>query len=624
MTSQVSDWRDEVIYQLLVDRFANGDTSNDYRVDINSLGRYQGGDWQGVIDHMDYLDALGVTTIWISPIVRNVDTDSGFDGYHGYWASDLALLNPHFGDLATLRALVRTAHQHHIKVILDIVTNHMGQMFYYDINNNGQPDEIIGGSGQTLPGDTETAHTLMYEDPGSATSAITRNTEYDPDFNFLGPIQGFSSLGPSGDAPIIFLDMPEIFRIPPSTDILPGQAILARPEGYHRRGRIVSYDNNPGTHQPMPQVLLGDFPGGLKDVATERQDVRDFMVDAYWRWVSLTDLDGFRIDTLKHVEHEFWQYFATHIRQRAMAAGKSNFLLFGEAFDGDDILVGSFTNPNEMDSVFYFPQKYRVFDNIFQCGAGATQDAQGVLTDRGNHYGNIPQPLGVGVSPQSILVNFMDNHDVSRFLYGMNPTTVQDILATGTDCTSGMRLPSESVDSAVQRLLPRLHAAQVFQLTEDGIPCVYYGTEQEFHGGNDPSNRERLWDTGFPTSGATFQWLHRLIQIRRTYVALRRGTMAYVWVTTHTGTEPDVGMMAYERVSGSDYALVVIHAHDGNGVTMDTAGMTVHEPPGTVLTNVLGTSPQTVTVGSDGTVAVSLGPWQSGIFVPTAQQRALQ
>jgi hypothetical protein len=98
--THASDWRGEVIYQLMTDRFANGDARNDYRVDPSALGHYQGGDWQGIIDRLDYLDELGVTALWISPIVLNVDADAGFHAYHGYWGVNLNRLNPHFGDLA--------------------------------------------------------------------------------------------------------------------------------------------------------------------------------------------------------------------------------------------------------------------------------------------------------------------------------------------------------------------------------------------------------------------------------------------------------------------------------------------------------------------------------------------
>ncbi|MFO0645816.1 MAG: alpha-amylase family glycosyl hydrolase [Polyangiales bacterium] len=613
-----TDWRDEVIYQLLVDRFADGDTSNDVRIDRGALGRYQGGDWQGVIDHMGYLKELGVTTLWISPIVRNVDTDAGFDAYHGYWASDLTRLNPHFGDLATLRRMVRVAHDNGIKVILDIVTNHMGQMFYYDINNNGRPDEWVEGSGPDYP----------YRNPGGVGSTLRRTTEYDPDFNSRGPVQGFTSLGPAGDAPVVFLNMPDIFRVPPQGNILASQSILGRPEGYHRRGRITAYDNVDS--QPGEQVLLGDFPGGLKDVATEREDVRRAMVEAYWRWVRMLDLDGFRIDTLKHVDHGFWQYFGSNIRRLAAAAGKRNFFMFGEAFDGDDRLVGSYTGPNEMDSVFYFPQKYRVFDNIFQCGDGNTSDIENLYRDRMNDFSGTPQPMGVGVPPRQLLVNFMDNHDVSRFLYGLNPTVASDISRGGRDCSSGV------VDSRnprdIERFRPRLHAALAYLLTEDGIPCIYYGTEQDFHGGNDPSNRERLWETNFATAArrpnnslSTFGWTQRLIQTRLRYPALRRGAMSLRWTTAHTGAEQDAGIVAFERVDGQNYALVVIHAKDGMAETSaDRTGgmpMMVSAAPGTELVDVLADTNRAVTVGSGGSFVAPMGPWQASVFIPRSQVR---
>ena len=145
------DWRDQVIYQIMVDRFADGDTNNDINIAPTVPGRFHGGDWQGVIDHMDYLQTLGVTTLWISPVVKNVEDDAGFDGYHGYWTADFMRPNAHFGDLAKLRELVDAAHAKGMLVVLDIVANHVGQLFYYDINGNGQPDDTISGGGYEPP-----------------------------------------------------------------------------------------------------------------------------------------------------------------------------------------------------------------------------------------------------------------------------------------------------------------------------------------------------------------------------------------------------------------------------------------------------------------------------------------
>ena len=205
LTSQVEDWRDEVIYQVLTDRFFDGDYSNNYGVNLEDPSSYHGGDWQGIIEKLDYLVDLGVTALWISPAVKNVEMDAGFSSYHGYWTQDFTRPNPHFGDLTNLRRLVDAAHEKGIKVILDIVTNHVGQAFFYDINKNGQPDDTLMGQGGGI------GHPLNQDE---GTSDLVRITEWDPDFDITG-IQAWTSLGPSGRAPIEFVNMPEIGRVAP-------------------------------------------------------------------------------------------------------------------------------------------------------------------------------------------------------------------------------------------------------------------------------------------------------------------------------------------------------------------------------------------------------------------------
>ncbi|UJR79892.1 alpha-amylase family glycosyl hydrolase [Sandaracinus amylolyticus] len=568
--TNTTEWRDQIIYQLLTDRFANGDASTDYRLEPGALARYQGGDWEGIVDRLDYLEELGVTALWISPIVLNVDYDAGFDAYHGYWAVDLERLNPHFGDLASLRGFVNAAHERGMLVILDIVTNHMGQVFYYDINGNGQPDESVAGSG--------------------AGSPVTRISEYDPDYDPRG-IQGWTSLGESGPATIRFFDMPEIFRVRPNPPV------LADPSMYNRRGRVTHWDCPAGDGACQSRVremtLFGDFPGGLKDLDTTRQEVRDVMVDSYVRWVLMTDIDGFRIDTLKHVEYEFWDDFAPRVRERLAAAGKESFFMFGEAFDGDDALIGSYTRPGRLDSVFYFSQKFQVFGDVFQRG-GPTDRIRALYEQRGVNYGTEPQPGGVGVAPRDVLVNFMDNHDVPRFLYDR---------------------PDEQGPAA-------LRAALAYLLTEDGIPCIYYGTEQEYAGGNDPQNREPLWWSGYRTDGETFQWIARLTRIRRGYRALTHGDFELVYTTNATGDASDAGVVAFERETGDgDYALVVINAQGGHASSMSdaTRRTALDAQVGTVLVDLL--EPETTfTVGADGAIDVGVGPYQARILVPQDQQ----
>jgi glycosidase len=127
------NYADDVIYQIVTDRFRNGDSTNDpdgelYSSDCSNLRKYCGGDWQGIADKIrdGYLTDMGITTIWISPPFENiteVDSDSGA-AYHGYWARDFKNPNPFFGDIAAFENFVDVAHQNGIKVVIDFVPNH--------------------------------------------------------------------------------------------------------------------------------------------------------------------------------------------------------------------------------------------------------------------------------------------------------------------------------------------------------------------------------------------------------------------------------------------------------------------------------------------------------------------
>lgn len=605
------DWRDEVIYQLLVDRFSDGDLNNDMNVVPGVLGQYQGGDWQGVIDHLDYLKTLGVTTLWISPVPRNLETDANFDAYHGYWQQDFDHVNPHFGTLAKLRELTTKAHAQGFKVILDIVTNHVAQLFYYDINGNGHPDENVygAGCGEQAPADRQPC-------PGGA--IISHITEYDPDFDPNG-VRGYTSLGFSGPAPVRWLYIPAINRAPTAPGSGAGQDparqfAFNREDWYHRKGRITDYSIR-------EQVLTGDFPGGLKDLATERDDVRAALTAEFAKWIQAGDFDGFRIDTLKHVEHEFWQHFAPNIRKYAaglmtlpdptkidnpsatvppLTVPKNKFFMFGESFDGDDTLNGSYTMNQEVDSTFYFSQKFTVFDGVFKNG-GPTKAIEDQFNRKQMNYAATPNNNGIGVAARDVLVNFMDNHDVTRFLF---------------------QKPS----------LPALRNALAFLFSEDGIPCIYYGTEQELNGGNDPFNRERLWDTGFRTDGATFQWIQKLIKIRKTYSPLRRGALTVRWSTMHTAAEQDAGMFAFERADGTHKILIVLNTSDTkqsetSAAQMGGTDMLTGFSPGDKLVDILaapGDATATFTVGVQGALVVPVAARGQRILVPQADVVPLQ
>ena len=612
LSNNVDDWRDEVIYQVIVDRFADGDLSNNFRVNKAAMAQYHGGDWQGILDHLDYLKELGVTALWISPVVTNVEDDAGFAGYHGYWTQNFLKPNPHFGDLAKLKQLVDACHEQGIKVILDIVTNHVGQLFYYDINGNGWADEAVYGCGNSDLCDSKVQHVI----------------EYDPDYDPRG-IQGYTSLGESGPADIVWLHDPFTNHMP----ILPVQ--FQNKGWYNKRGRVWAWRDWAGDKPDFPflreQEVKGDFPGGLKDLDTSNPDVTAALNQVFQYWIRAADFDGFRIDTLKHVEHAFWQKFCPAMRQYAKKHGKRNFFQFGEAFDGDDWLIGSYTYRTEerrddagkllpyeakpyqkvdcseanaerpadcanspwIDSVFYFSQKFTVFDGVFKYGAPTSQ-IQGLFEKRSQDFGELPTLAGSGLPPQRVLVNFLSNHDIPRFLYDK---------------------PS----------VPALQSALAYLFTEDGIPCLYYGEEQEFTGGNDPQNRE---DMVFDTSNGTFKVTKKLIALRKQYDALRRGDFSLKWVSSTPGMAgaADSGIVAFERTCGtSEWAtctgpdvLVVINTHDGKASrTQSDNGdaMPVSFAAGTVLKDAWNGA-DTFTVGGDGKLSVEVPPRGFRVLVP--------
>lgn len=125
---------DDVVYMLLTDRFPDGDPSNSDLGDPGgeyqpgNLKWFQGGDWQGVINSIDYIKNLGVTAVWFSPVhdSEDISRDGGEGGYHAFWPYDFYSTEPHFGTLAKLQELVSTLDTNGLDAILDIVPNHTG------------------------------------------------------------------------------------------------------------------------------------------------------------------------------------------------------------------------------------------------------------------------------------------------------------------------------------------------------------------------------------------------------------------------------------------------------------------------------------------------------------------
>lgn len=488
VSTHVEDWRDQVVYQIVVDRFEDGDPANDAADGVEpvpgDLARVQGGDWRGVIDRLDYLARLGVTAIWISPPYRNVPRTEREDGYHGYWPADFTEANPRFGTLAELRELVRQAHARGMLVILDVVPNHAGRVFTYDLDGDGEvdPDEI--------------------EPPWS-------DTPY--------------------DVPLIWSARPRMFG--PG-----GELVTLEAEDFHRRGD--------GDLSDPVQKELGDFPTGLRDLDTESPRVIDLLVETHAWWVEQTDVDGFRVDAVPHAGLAFWQTFCARLRERVAELGKERFFLLGEVFTSSPEVLARYTELGALDAAFAFDLKLALIDGVILEGRPPVT-ARAALADSRGHFPASGQPGGIGLSPWQARVTFADNHDV-------------------------WRLRGELDDPLAARI------ALTAVLTADGIPAIYYGTEQDLDGTQHHLSREPLWEVGFSEATPTFRFLQALIAVRRRSRALRYGELVVRYLSESGGAdeEPaeDAGMIAYERAHEGERVLVVINAALGDSVARFRTG----------------------------------------------------
>jgi glycosidase len=370
IATHVDDWRDEVIYMIVVDRFDNGDPGNDRQDGIGpdpraagppDLARWQGGDWRGIRRRLDYLAGLGVTTLWISPIVAQVPRAERQDGYHGYWAADFTRLEPRFGDQDELEALVDDAHARGMKVILDVVVNHTGRVFAYDLDGDGamDPDEI------------------------------------EPPFAARAPYA----------APVVWLGPhPTLWRGEPTAKT--PELLVLGADAFHRRGKIDDFS------APVMREL-GDFPDGLRDLGTEDGEIAAALVDTWARWIAETDVDGLRLDAVPHAAPAFWTTFATGLRQRLAPLGKTKLLLAGEVWNADPAEQARYVGPGGLDSVFDFTFKWDVLDAFIYDGVAAA-DVMARYERARATLALSPQPGGVGLSPWQARIVFADNHDLPR------------------------------------------------------------------------------------------------------------------------------------------------------------------------------------------------------------------
>ncbi|MPS70234.1 MAG: alpha-amylase [Novosphingobium sp.] len=401
----------EVIYFVLPDRFENGDPSNDAGglkggklatgFDPTDKAFYHGGDLKGLAARLGYIQNLGATAIWVGPIFRNKPVQG-----------------PKGGESAGYHGYWITDFTHvdphfgtdaDFKALVD-AAHARGMKVYMDIIVN------------------HTADVIQYREGAAEGYPYRSKADY--------PASAYTPFVPRGE---------ERVKAP---------AWLNDPAYYHNRGN---------TDWKGESAQLGDFVG-LDDLATENPRVLEGMIAIYGDWIDKYGIDGFRIDTAKHVNPEFWRAFVPAMKARAAAKGIPNFHIFGEVMTGDydPALLASWTRNAGLPGVLDFAFMHAV---LKAAGGGSGEELARLPDDDGLYEG--------GASAALQLPTFLGNHDAGRaamFLKAANPAMSAD------------------------ELLKRDELAHAMLLTLRGVPTIYYGDEQGFTGaGGDQLSRQDMF-----------------------------------------------------------------------------------------------------------------------------------
>jgi glycosidase len=477
-------WEDLIFYFLLPDRFSDG-KETDYRdnagrpvtgsgtpkyasaLNGNAIGTPEqaaawreagkgwcGGNLRGLTSKLGYLARMGVTAIWVGPVFKQV---KGLDTYHGYAIQNFLQVDPRFGTAADLRELVDTAHELGIYVVLDIVINHAADVFEYAVNGPYS-------SGRTYP------------------------------------VKGFYDERRVATLPLAALP------VGTSIEAAVWPAELQAASAFHQKGYIQHWDDD-------PEFRDGDF-FGLKDidhgtgglVQYNPSAALDALCRSYCYWIAYADLDGFRMDTVKHIDDGAARYFASWIHEFAQRIGKDNFILIGEitgsrqfAFDkleltGLDAALGIADVRDSMSAVARGDAAPGAYFDLFRNSRELGKDTHAWFRDK--------------------VVTMVDDHD-----------------KVGQDTKARFSASGDGAALALNVL--------ALNATTLGIPCIYYGSEQRFDGEGsgdfaDRYIREAMFGGAFGAfrsrgchffdeSGPVYVELAKILARRRERPALRRG-----------------------------------------------------------------------------------------------------
>jgi glycosidase len=417
------------IYFVMPDRYWNGSTANDTGglsggravtgFDPADTGYYHGGDLVGLASRLQRIKELGFTALWITPVLKQQPVSQGSAAYHGYWGLDFTTVDPHLGTDKDFADLVASAHGLGLKVYLDVVVNHTADVV-----------QLTGTSYTDVP----------YRD--------CRGKRFDP--ARYATRRSFPCLEAT--------TMPRVPFVLPGDRKAKSPAWLNDPLNYHDRGNI---DFGSCSQECFEQ---GDF-FGLDDLFTEKPAVMKGLAQIYSSWITRFKVDGFRVDTAKHVNAAFFKLWVPKVRAAAASIGVKDFPIFGEVTLNDAVDLSEFVRDRGLPQVLDFP-----FQQVAAAYAAGASGARGLghrLED--DDYFRTPD----GIDPA--FPTFLGNHDMGR--------GAQQIL---------LQAPGLAENARVQRMQ---FAYDVLYLLR-GAPTILYGDEVGMIGpGGDKAARQDMFPT---------------------------------------------------------------------------------------------------------------------------------
>jgi glycosidase len=511
------DWRDINIYHLMTDRFVDGNPlNNDGKYsgyNPRSIQNRHGGDFAGILSKLDYLQALGVKAIWVSPIFQNQE-----NSYHGYAQIDYTLLDDRLGTVEDLRRLVDEAHKRGMYVIVDIIVNHLADLYYFENHQYEQaPFQLHENEYKLFPRNPEKTYVDFKVD----------NT-FDPEAKYCNVYDK--------DA-VRYIDT--------------GKGSYSNSD-LHHNGTLTNYFNAWNIH-------YGKIYNALDDVRTSHPRVQDKIIAMTKSLISSVDVDGFRIDTPMQVPHCFFQKWIPAVREHAESLGKKNFAFFGEFYSSTPwagTLIGrgkfkrrqnaalepigeTFLMDGGIDYLFY---KKFLMANLHKEMSGKTAKVKDVYEMQNNAHDFVHRE---SKEERYRMLHFFNSHDQRRL------------------CAEKNGLLKTKLAMASISLLP-------------GIPTHYYGDEQDlcsFASGISGYSRESMmrsvaWDThpsphgenpagkdNFDMTHPYYLFLQRLNQIRAVFPVLRRtNKIESVQILENNGP----GVVVFTREKEGEKAVLVM------------------------------------------------------------------